>query len=271
MKAVLKTGKTVDIDTSFLANNQYNTVDRQRIFDGEILAIIDDARVGRGVCKYCGATVNRGEEEKHFAEVEEKIKSCDGCFWDRKKCVCKNEISSDTQVEELPGGRLKETRTVTTEYIMQPYCEHEVKYGHCVHEECRSYGINWFVPENTFFLKYPNGFDEIQVDAEHLVKCGFEKPYTRNLDTGTVWWDFAKKIGSYSMEAVVEYVDGAPLRVERFDLANCRKRFSLRYEEGDWYSEEYRYGWRKLDKLDVPNDVRDAVQKIICRVMNREV
>lgn len=62
-----KTHKTtapqwVEVDTSFLSNNQYNCIgiDR-RVFDSEVLAIRDDARRNKGRCRYCGAIVERGQ------------------------------------------------------------------------------------------------------------------------------------------------------------------------------------------------------------------
>ena len=73
MKALLKTGEWVEIDTACLFNNQYNTKDGKRIFDQEISRIVDDVRLGLGKCRYCGALVKKGEEEKHFLEREAKV------------------------------------------------------------------------------------------------------------------------------------------------------------------------------------------------------
>lgn len=72
MKALLKTGEWVEIDTACLFNNQYNTKDGKRIFDQEISRIVGDVRHGLGKCRYCGAFVKKGEEEKHFLEQESK-------------------------------------------------------------------------------------------------------------------------------------------------------------------------------------------------------
>ena len=60
MRALLKTGEWVDIDTKCLFENQYNTTEEcgnKRIFDGQIQKIENDARVGKGKCKYCGAEI----------------------------------------------------------------------------------------------------------------------------------------------------------------------------------------------------------------------
>ena len=79
MRALLKTGAWVDIDTRCLFDNQYNTTEEcgnKRIFDVDIKRIEGDVRLGLGKCKYCGAIVKRGEEEKHFAEMEAKKLKC---------------------------------------------------------------------------------------------------------------------------------------------------------------------------------------------------
>ena len=72
MKALLDCGEWVEIDTSNLFSNQYNTKDGRRIFDRNILRIVGDVRHGLGKCRYCGALVKKGEEEKHFLEQENK-------------------------------------------------------------------------------------------------------------------------------------------------------------------------------------------------------
>lgn len=57
-------GKVVDIDTTYLFKDQFNTapipgVSEQglRLTLHEVDQVIDDARPGKGRCNYCGATV----------------------------------------------------------------------------------------------------------------------------------------------------------------------------------------------------------------------
>lgn len=56
-------GKWVTIDTSTLFDNQYNTVEHNlRIYDGDIERIIDDKRINRGKCGYCGNALKKGDK-----------------------------------------------------------------------------------------------------------------------------------------------------------------------------------------------------------------
>lgn len=64
-------GMWVEVDTEYLFNNQYNTCSTVgadgslhggwRLLDAHIDAVRNDARVGKGKCKYCGKMVNTGE------------------------------------------------------------------------------------------------------------------------------------------------------------------------------------------------------------------
>jgi len=51
-------GQWVEIDPAHLFTNQYNTLDGFRIFDKDIQAIEDDARLNKGKCKYCGTVTD---------------------------------------------------------------------------------------------------------------------------------------------------------------------------------------------------------------------
>ena len=59
-------GKWIEIDTSFLSDNQYNSVDGIRIYDVMIDAVQNDARIGKSKCRYCGKI----EEYTPDAEIE---------------------------------------------------------------------------------------------------------------------------------------------------------------------------------------------------------
>lgn len=50
------------VDTSFLFDNQYNLASGERVFDRDVRAVRDDARVGLAKCPYCGAIVPEGEQ-----------------------------------------------------------------------------------------------------------------------------------------------------------------------------------------------------------------
>lgn len=256
MQAQLKNGVWIEIDTAALFNNQYNTTDGRRIFDKDIKAIRDDARAGLGKCRYCGAIVKRGEEEKHFSERE--ARSCAGCFWYRDKI-----ISSETKTEKETtpgenGERITRTIKTTVERLEKKctYAERGYCKADCTNKECRAYGIEWFTPENTFFLKYPGGFDSIpEVD----------KLETRGFDVSPVRLNavYKSKLGSYHLEAVLKYEDGKPVGILHYIVWNCRRSYVFRYENGELFVDKYHDGWRQEKTLDgVPANIMQSIKKI---------
>ena len=273
MKAVMKNGLIVEIDTTCLFDNQYNLFPAEgekhgkRIFDADIVRIIDDARVGMGKCGYCGKLVKRGEEEAHFAEEEAKIEKCDGCFWWQNKIIGSSRSNSKPVRRELADGTIEETCTSTTTYIMTKECVHKPQYGGvCTHKLHRRYGINWFTPENTFFLRYPDGFNGI--GAGKLIENGFIEPDVRALKNGTYNWEYRKKIGSYDLVAEVKYENGKRISIERFYLRNCRRHYFFRIDDGKWFTYDYTFGWKQVPYLKgIPVDVENRVKKLVKAVM----
>jgi hypothetical protein len=51
-------GKWVDIDTDYIFDNKYNTIDGKRIYDTWVDKIENDIREGVTECKYCGKYTN---------------------------------------------------------------------------------------------------------------------------------------------------------------------------------------------------------------------
>ena len=236
MRALLKTGEWVDIDTNCLFDNQYNTTEEcgnKRIFDGDIKRIEDDVRLGLGKCKYCGAIVKKGEEEKHFLEQEAKKKMCSmndietkSCFWKQRKYLGETEIKNTSETEVIDGvAKTIDVRTVEQKWI--PYCSHEEKYGCCTHDECRKHGIEWFTPENCYFLKYPNGTDDYKV--KDWIRGSWKPRYKDN----NRYFVYQGSLGSYTLvlnlmmdEETIDYLA----------LENARNRFFFTYDpETDLY------------------------------------
>lgn len=66
-------GKWVKVETEHLFNDQYNTA-KVRVHDSQVQAIRNDAREGKGKCKYCGSIVEAGNvctkyiEENKFGD-----------------------------------------------------------------------------------------------------------------------------------------------------------------------------------------------------------
>lgn len=251
MKALLKSGEWVEIDTKYLFHDQYNTTEDKRIFDREIVRIVDDVRNGLGRCRYCGAMVRRGEEEKHFQEKESR--GCAGCFWLRDR-VIDREVKTEVQRD----GDEKTTVKITVERL-ESVCSYAEKYPEsgCTLKECRKMGIDWFTPENTFFLRYPDGFSSIpKIDL--LPQRGFV------LNNRRLNAEYYKKIGSYTLVANFSYQDGKPKGVEYYRLWNCRRSFNFRFEGGLLFCDRYAMGWRQVKTLEgVPAAVMQAV-KAIC-------
>lgn len=225
MKALLKTGEWVEIDTTVLFNNQYNTTEKsgnRRIFDKDIEEIQDDARLNKGRCRYCGAIVERGKEKEHFEQ--KKLKKCslletDNCFWKRKRIL--------NQEHETIERKLICTENVFTEHEhvknvtkFSFYCQHDEKYGGCTHEQCEKFGVEWFTKENCFFLKYPKGYKDF-TDVDFLSTNGW-------ILSGHFSYRYRHEasLGSYILCCHVSINN----RIINFELYNSRKRIVFLYD-----------------------------------------
>jgi hypothetical protein len=227
MRALLKSGEWVEIDTSCLFNNQYNTTEEygnKRIFDGEIQRIEGDVRLGLGKCKYCGAIVSRNDEDKHFLDRESK--GCDKCFWYRDRIISQEKPIKENKVVivDLPDGTQKKTvhttETRTTVYEKQcTYSEVGSSRTDCTNKECREYGIEWFTPDNCYFLKYPNGTDDYTL-----------QDWIRNEWLGSamrlVYQQYRKELGSYSL---LLHLHSDEKTIDHLTLSNSRNSFRFTY------------------------------------------
>lgn len=246
MKALLKdtarndfAGLWVDIDTSCLFNNQYNTTEQFgncRIFDGDIERIKGDVRGGLGKCKYCGKIVEYGHEEDHFLEEEKKKSECSmdntdkTCFWKSKKYLGKRNISSETKTE-MKDGIATTVEVKTIEENWQPYCSYAERetYGQpscaCTCDEHRRMGIEWFMPQNTFFLRYPNGFRPLRFEKLSLNNDdNYEFNYNGRFCTRQ------HKIKSYEFRINFWNCNGDKGNVEYFELRNARDYIRFSYD-----------------------------------------
>lgn len=211
MKALLKSLQWVEIDESFLSENQYNTTEGKRIFDADIIKIKNDARRNKGRCRYCGKIVNRGEEEKHFTENEKK--SCNGCFW-------YNDRQDGETITEKTKSINENGEEVTTTIEKRKYkkvCTYNSSSGYstgCTNKECREYGISWFTPENTFFLAYPNGFT-----PDEKINANILKDFSPKWEGSMDYKIYPHKFGSYTLEA--ETSNG---KLRYFTISNARNR-----------------------------------------------
>jgi len=213
-------GTWVDIDTTSLFTNQYNTTEEygnMRIFDGDIERIEDDARIGKGRCKYCGAIVNFGEEDKHFEQKAER--NCEKCFY-------YGRVYDETKTTEEDDGATI-VKTTVMKYHKECNYNKDKRHGEssCNNDECKAYDIDWFTPDNTFFLRYPNGYI--------TTKFSFAGPNALTdwvPNPGMTFIKYNDKLGSYTLEAKIFNFDGITGCVEYFTLHNGNTTIRFRYD-----------------------------------------
>lgn len=181
-------GAWVEVDTKFLFSNQYNVKGYDlRVYDSDIDAVQDDARRGLVKCGYCGAQFYSMDAlQAHYAEEEQSAHNCAACRDFVKRCI---DIKHDRKEEtDADGNRIV---TNTTKYIYGNACRWETG---CNKLEHRNHKPFVFGPDNTYFLKYPNGYAAYFADlpaADKWREMGFEWNTTmraaqiRKADTGS--------------------------------------------------------------------------------------
>ena len=129
-------GKWVKVETDYLFTNQYNT-EKFRVMDSMISAVRDDARQGKGTCKYCGKLVSEGES---CTKKEDCSKY--GIEWFTAKNTC-----FIAHPNGLPAVTLCKI-------------EDEKKFGSFRLEHCEG-ALNYYRLKNnreTYTFKYCNGY-----------------------------------------------------------------------------------------------------------------
>ena len=207
-------GQWVEVDTKHLFNNQYNLKDYDlRIFDEDIEAVKDDERKNRVGCGYCGKQYNSMEElEAHYLEEEAKINKCENNCWWYQNYIKDTQHSTESHINEN-GEKVEERKTI---YTWGKHCTY--KNG-CTHNEHRKHKITIFAPENTYFLKYPNGYKAYFKSlplVERWKECGFDYDPNRNI---AFMYAF---IGSYALS--LHYSENG---LEKIRLVNSRKEFII--------------------------------------------
>jgi hypothetical protein len=215
-------GYYLEVDPSYLFNNQYNT-QQLRLYDSQISEVINDLRAGLGTCKYCGAMIKAGEEETHYTTQEGK--PCVGCFWFQSQLISTANYETSNQ----DGSKTEKTEVKT----YHKKCSFKDGKTDCTHKECREYGVNWFTPENTYFLKYPRGVNHTK---KRLLSID-EKPV---------------KIGSYYLESYPE--------LDYFRLYNARKTINFKFD-GVFFYINNGIGFAQVKNLDIPDNLRDKLRK----------
>lgn len=181
-------GQWVNVDTRYLFRDQYNLVTPAiRVYDKDIDAVRDDARRGLVKCGYCGAQFHGMDAlQAHYRQEENSAHNCTACRDYVTRIV--DTIHETTRHTDDDGN---DVETCITKYIHGKKCRWATG---CNKFEHRNYKPEVFTPENTFFLKYPDGYPayfNTLPAAEKWAAMGFiwdpaarAAEYTR-ADTGT--------------------------------------------------------------------------------------
>ena len=126
-------------------------------------------------------------------------------------------------------GAMIKAGKVCTKYT----AEKPSKIGDHPATTCAEYGIEWFTPENTYFIKYPQG-----------VKC-----YP---DQFLSIAPFNIKIGSYYLESFPS--------LDYFQLYNCRHTINFKYDGKKFYIHNG-IGFKEVDALPIIKEVNNELRR----------
>ena len=212
MKLVLKTGEIKEVDTDFMFNNQYNTMDGKRIYDVDVERIIDDIRLGEFYC----SSVKQGtydEVAQAIAEKRAKINKCNDCWWFHKY----TRVDDECHKKKIREGN-KEIIDEHTVYEIS--CAYHG--GKCVHDIDETPRLFREV-NNCFFCKYPQGVPDMKPLKEFMI-ANAERygivPYWSDQELSlNNSFKHKKLFGSYKFES--SYYGGY------FELENARNHFKF--------------------------------------------
>ena len=125
----------------------------------------------------------------------------------------------DSQVEKIEGD-------VRHLFKKCKYCGNMVKKTEpdcSKHEDCSKYGMEHFTPDNTYFLKYPDGIEMQSHKETHI--------------------ENREKFGTY-------YLENFPT-LDYMRLSNCRKTINFKYD-GEFFYIHNGIGYTKKKRLDIP-------------------
>lgn len=125
-------------------------------------------------------------------------------------------------------GTMIKAGNVCTKYTT----EKPSKIGNNQPTTCAEYGIDWFTPSNTYFLKYPQG-----------VKCYPDEFLSIH--------PFNIKIGSYYLECYPS--------LDYFRLYNSRQTINFKYD-GKMFFVHNGIGFKAVSALNVPDEVSREVK-----------
>lgn len=106
-------------------------------------------------------------------------------------------------------------------------------------KECLEHGIKWFTPENTFFLKYPQGVKMIKKEI-----LSIHEPCI--------------KIGTYYFEAFPS--------LDYYRIYNGKQTINFKYADGFFYVKSI--GWNRTKHLPIPSKIEPKLIKILTDLTN---
>lgn len=223
-------GQWVDVDTTYLFQDQYNLAGYSiRVFDKDISAVRNDMRRGMVKCGYCGKQfLNMDALQEHYRQEEESAHCCENC---KDYVTGIVDIQHDKSEEIDQDGNRIETRT--TKYIYGKKCRWEKG---CNKFEHRNHKPFIFTEENTYFLKYPNGYNgyfQTLTTAKKWEELGFT--WEENLKKATS----QIRYGSYYI--TLHYENG---KLNLVNLWNSRNNYLITAEKlkfifEHWYNVSY--------------------------------
>ena len=204
MIAVLQNGSEVEIDTKYLYDDQYTTLDGIRIFDKDIQFIKNDKR--KDIFIGGGIQGTYAECLQAITEQRSKIDKCGDyfgqkCFW----LTIKNRVAEQCSKKEYlkDGVLIVEEKTA---YSL--HCGHKAKYcGKCVYDIDPTPKRFIDVFPDCFFLKYPQGVPDnaqlIDFIYKNANKFDIEPCFSGDVIAKGNEVKCSKKFGSY--ELTIEY------------------------------------------------------------------
>lgn len=247
MKLVLRNGEIKEVDTKYVFNNQYNTVDGKRVYDVDVQRIIDDVRLGEFYC----SSVKQGtyQEVKEAIEKERsQINNCRNCFWFTKHERIEPKCSRHKEFEDGI-----ETITEVTTYKIS--CAYSKGCAHDINETPKLFRD----VQECFFCKYIDGVPDQTKFKKFLIKNAEKFSVIYNNPDGC--FKINAKFGSYEV-----YSNGFN---NPFVIRNARHHYKF-YVDFDnkklildngigytvtdkLYETKYNYEKRKSERLPIKN------------------
>lgn len=248
MKAIMNDGTIVEIDTSFMFNNQYDTTNGMRIHDTQIKQIIDDIRLGEFYC----SSVKQGtyeEVQKAIEEERAKINQCEKCFYNQIKDTIKEECSKE-KIETVDKIIIHETRVYKKGCTYKDYYNSGRKCAYDIEEKPQLFRE----ATKCFFCDHPEGIpdmtDFIKFMIDNHEKYNLVSDWSDEPISESKSFKYSKKFASYSFEKSTWS--------NYFELSNARNHFKFIFDfntktfilcDGIGYEEVKRFETSTYDSL----------------------